>query len=285
MTTASNTRHSGSIPYRTPRFSIILPVRNQRKWAEKAVDSILRMSDPIGLEVVLVDDASHDGTSDHLHAVFGEWIATGRLSLIKRDRPCGDWGILWNEGAQSAQGSTLAFARPTVLWGPLRLTRITSALSKTDIIASHRSSSLSEPAETSLDVDWIRVLLQENYLAPGSLVLRRSLFDECGGFTEGYGGVLLPKRPPGAEEYELLLKALLRLSKQNRMNRFTLLAHQKDDLQDIGSDLEYPFPKMKEVLKSAEELKERVSLVTLTPKLPPKYWKTLAARVRDRIWK
>ena len=132
-------------------------------------------------------------------------------------------------------------------------------------------------------MDWVRVFLQENVAAPGSIVMKRTLFEECKGFTEGYGGLLFPKRPPGSEEYELLLKGLLQLQKCGQESRFTLLRSNRDELIETAEIPELPIPGAQEILRGAEEIKERISLVTLTPRFPRKYWKALALRVKDKL--
>lgn len=62
-------------------FSIIMPTYNRKYCIDQAIQSVL--SQNYGdFELVIVDDASTDGTLDHLKATYPEEIGKGRIRLI-----------------------------------------------------------------------------------------------------------------------------------------------------------------------------------------------------------
>lgn len=62
-------------------FAIVMTVRNARPWIEEAIGSLLPQLGPDG-EIVVVDSASDDGTTDYLRSV----AARARLRLVVE--PC-----------------------------------------------------------------------------------------------------------------------------------------------------------------------------------------------------
>ena len=62
-------------------FSVIMPTYNRKYCIDQAIQSVL--SQNYGdFELVIVDDASTDGTLDHLKAAYPEEIAKGKIRLI-----------------------------------------------------------------------------------------------------------------------------------------------------------------------------------------------------------
>ena len=57
---------------RGPRVSVVLPTYNEREGIAELVGEILAVARPAGLdlEVLVVDDASPDGTAAHVETVF-----------------------------------------------------------------------------------------------------------------------------------------------------------------------------------------------------------------------
>lgn len=80
----------------TPRVSVVLPTRNRAALVGRAIASVLAQSET-DLELIVVDDASTDGTPAVLAA-----IADPRLRLLRRER---------NAGAAAARNAGLALAR------------------------------------------------------------------------------------------------------------------------------------------------------------------------------
>ena len=53
-----------------PDVSMVIPTHNTLKLVSECIDSILSTSDDLKTEIIIVDDASIDGTFDYLHAAY-----------------------------------------------------------------------------------------------------------------------------------------------------------------------------------------------------------------------
>ena len=94
--------------------SVVIPTRNRCHVLELALRSVLRQQD-VELEVIVVDEASTDGTSAMLAAVRDD-----RVGVIRHERPLGV-ATARNRGAAEATGEWLAFLDDDDLWAPDKL--------------------------------------------------------------------------------------------------------------------------------------------------------------------
>jgi glycosyltransferase involved in cell wall biosynthesis len=65
-------------------LTVIMPVFNERPTVERAIRGVLEADLPAELELLVVDDGSVDGTSEHLAAT--EWPAAVRILRHERNR-------------------------------------------------------------------------------------------------------------------------------------------------------------------------------------------------------
>lgn len=66
-----------------PLYSIITPTFNRRQTIERSIDASLTFATALGdAELVVVDDASPDGTADVIKARYSAELASGRLRLL-----------------------------------------------------------------------------------------------------------------------------------------------------------------------------------------------------------
>jgi glycosyltransferase involved in cell wall biosynthesis len=96
-----------------PLLSVVIPTWNRARLVCEAVDSALAQGE--GIEVVVVDDGSTDGTADELDARFGS-----RIKLLRLRRRSGV-GAARNAGVGEARGELLAFLDSDDLWLPGKL--------------------------------------------------------------------------------------------------------------------------------------------------------------------
>lgn len=88
---------------RHPTYSVVIPTYNVRPWLRQTLDSVLRQRED--LEVIVVDDASTDGTDD----LAREYAARDpRIRVVANEGSGG--GSARNLGARSARGEYLIFA-------------------------------------------------------------------------------------------------------------------------------------------------------------------------------
>jgi glycosyltransferase involved in cell wall biosynthesis len=98
-----------------PEVSVVIPTRN--RWpllSAHALPSALAQED-VELEIVVVDDASDDGTAEHVQA-----LADPRVRLVRNERNL-RLPASRNVGAGVARGAWLAFLDDDDLWSPRKL--------------------------------------------------------------------------------------------------------------------------------------------------------------------
>jgi len=81
--------------------SIIIPTYNSKKWVSKAIDSSL-IQEGLAVEVVVIDDASTDGTPDWLEQHY-----QGRINIIRLKKNSGP-SVARNVGIRAACGEYIA---------------------------------------------------------------------------------------------------------------------------------------------------------------------------------
>jgi len=195
---------------RAPAVSVILPAYNVEDYIEEAVRSILAQTFT-DLELIVVDDASTDRTPDKLRA-----FADHRVKIISNERNLGIPKTR-NIGVAAARGEYIAVQDGDDISLPMRFAEQVAYLQAHPEIAllgtarlrmdadgniDHQSGRLlsTRPIAKSADGKSVRPtfddLLQANHFVHGSVMMRKSVFDEVGGYDEAF--VLY-------EDYELWL--------------------------------------------------------------------------------
>jgi chlorobactene glucosyltransferase len=111
-----------------PLVSIIVPARNEARNIERCVRSLLSTRYP-SVEIIVVDDASSDGTGDVARAIAA---SDSRLRVIDTPAlPTGWFGKQWAcaTGARAARGELLLFTDADTRHGDDLLPRAVNALS------------------------------------------------------------------------------------------------------------------------------------------------------------
>ena len=99
-----------------PKVSVCIGAYNRKDYIRECVDSVLAQTWP-DREIIVVDDASTDGTREILQA-YGDSIR-----LILRETNSGICPITRNQAAAAARGEYVAFLDSDDLWPPARLQR------------------------------------------------------------------------------------------------------------------------------------------------------------------
>jgi GT2 family glycosyltransferase/glycosyltransferase involved in cell wall biosynthesis len=186
-----------------PDVSIVIPVFNKRAFTLQCLDRIWRnTSTAVPYEVVVVDNGSSDGTREH----FESGVLPPRLRYVRNETNLG-FAKGNNVGARLARGKYLLFLNNDTLvqpkWledmvglangdpaigmvGIKQLFPYTSTIHHTGIVftAGARPLHLYPHA----DARWPHVNKQREYQAVNGacFLIRRELFEACGGFDEGY---------------------------------------------------------------------------------------------------
>lgn len=175
----------------TPTVSVVIPVRNGLPDVLDAVASALSQH-PAPLEVIVVDDASTDGTATALRERFGDAvrIVAGRFDGA---------GAARNAGWRAARGTWVALLDADDLWFPGKLE---AALG---LLAAHPEAAwfFSDGAFRTVGGEWhdswfelyaelpepyvgrpVAELFDVNFVLTSSVIVRRDAFEATGGFTE-----------------------------------------------------------------------------------------------------
>ena len=170
---------------RDAKISVIIPTYNCSAYISAAVASVLEQSLPVH-ELIVIDDGSEDGTRDVL-SQFGS-----RLRYIRQERA--GVSAARNRGIEESSGEFIAFLDADDIWVPERLECQIEEFKKDSLVGlvhSGLSSFNSETGEQLSEITeglsgWIadELLLWKDpsIAAPGSIMTKRSVIMETGGF-------------------------------------------------------------------------------------------------------
>lgn len=182
----------------SPRFSVVIPVHNKVRHVAATVESALAQSHEAH-EVIVVDDASTDGSSDLLAR-----LDHPRVVKLYRDTPGPGGYAARNLGIERATGDWIAFLDADDLWEPDHLAGLAGAIARhpeagcaatrfVHVFADRRQTSKSAPllaaaAERPVDLGgFLRIWLQlgECPVWTGAGAFRRQVLLDAGLFPAG----------------------------------------------------------------------------------------------------
>ncbi len=173
-----------------PVVSVCLAAHNGLPYVLEQVDSVLAQLSEDD-ELVIVDDASTDGTPDALAA-----LGDPRVTVQRVERNRGHVAT-FEAALAAARGDVLVLCDQDDLWPPGRLARMCAALESADVVAANFETFGADrrgprhPMRPGLDDEpWRNVV--------GLLAGRRSYFGSCMALRRELVQVLLPF-PPGVE--------------------------------------------------------------------------------------
>ncbi len=188
-----------------PLVSICIGAYNRKDYIRECVDSALAQTWS-NKEVIVVDDASTDGTREILKTYRDS------IRLILRDQNSGICPITRNQAAQAARGEFIAFLDSDDLWYPEKLARqMKFMLEHPDVPLCHTLCNvINEKSEVVGVRHGLGVvpgtgmiferLLEHCWVTISSVMVRRKLFEEVGWFN--------PDPPYGylGEDHEFFLR-------------------------------------------------------------------------------
>lgn len=184
-----------------PIVSVVIPTYNRRALLPQAVDSV-RAQTFGDWELIVADDGSTDGSADAVEALGDPRVRVLRLPHI------GNVASVRNAGVAASRGEWLAFLDSDDVWLPRRLEVQFAAIGVTSAQWSYAGVELMDPAGRPVPMragtyraisgSIVReVLTAEAAVSIGTLLVRRALLDEVGGFDENV---------PGREDHDLALR-------------------------------------------------------------------------------
>lgn len=182
-------------------ISVIIPTYNRCELLCRALSSVFGQGYP-AVEVVVVDDGSDDGTAE----------------MINNDFPSVKYYFQENKGVSAARnrgiglasGEWVAFLDSDDEWLPNKLqSQVDALLDSPEVKVCHteeiwvrNGKRVNQMNKHRKEGGWIfQRCLPLCAMSPSSIMLRRSIFDEVGGFDENL---------PACEDYELWLRITAR---------------------------------------------------------------------------
>jgi GT2 family glycosyltransferase len=189
---------AGTPADRTPRASIIIVNHNGKGYLDACLDS-LQEGGELGYEVIVVDNASGDGSAEHVAACHPQ------VRLIRSETNLG-FGAGNNLGARWARGDYLAFLNPDTEAEPGWLEALIVALEKdTEAgLATALVLLMDEPDRVNtcgndmhvtgltlcrgmgVDRDAFSKTAEVGAVSGAAFAIRRELFETLGGFDESF---------------------------------------------------------------------------------------------------
>lgn len=170
-----------------PRISVVIPAYNSARFIDEAVKAALGQTYP-NVEVIVIDDGSTDETPERL-AEFGDQI------IVHRQANAGV-ATARNAGVSKATGEWIAFLDADDVWLPQKLERQLQAAQR-PLVYTNRYNFGERKDVPAIQTDctpmydgdvFLPLLLAGNFITMSSVMLRRDLFEQMGGFCEALGG-------------------------------------------------------------------------------------------------
>jgi len=154
-------------PFALPRVSVVITSYNYRAYVEDAIRSVLAQTYR-NWDCVIVDDASTDGSADHIRALL-EKIGDPRLRLMARPQNGGQLAAL-RDGVAASDAHFVALLDSDDVWLP-------------DFLLAHLSAHLNATQPASLSSSDLFIVDSERALLAGSFVMLHKTGQGAGGTT------------------------------------------------------------------------------------------------------
>ena len=175
----------------SPLLSVVMPTYNGERYLAPALESLLGQLDG-GVELVVVDDGSTDGTVELV-----ERLTRGTTTRVLRPGRLGNWVAATNLGLREARGEWACFLHQDDLWLPGRLARLRAVLPTARGALVVHDTRFVDPGGALLghwtcplpagDVEpdaFVERLLVQNFVSINAGTFRRAAALEQGGLDE-----------------------------------------------------------------------------------------------------
>ena len=162
-----------------PLVSVIIPVYNGERYLAEAIESVLAQTYRL-IEIIVVNDGSVDGTAD---------IARSYKEVRYIYQTNQGHGAAMNAGIKIAQGEFIAFLDADDLWTPNKLSvQIGYLLEHPDVgyVIARMQNFLEPGAQLPPRITKDLSLTDYAALCVGTLVARKTIFDQVGDFDNSY---------------------------------------------------------------------------------------------------
>lgn len=175
----------------SPRVSVCIGTYNRVQYLDECLDSVFAQT-LADFEVIVVDDASTDGTVD----LLARYTHDARLRVITRASNSGLPAVARNQACRAARGDYLAFLDSDDYWSPEKLEKQVAFMEQHPecglchtfarvVESDGRLSYVRREGDMPRGGDLFRALLRKNFITTSSVLMRHDLFMQLNGFAEG----------------------------------------------------------------------------------------------------
>jgi len=166
--------------------SVVIPAYNSSSFLVEAIDSALDQTYPV-CEIIVVDDGSTDNTTH----VLREYIQQGKIVYVHKKN--GGPAAARNLGIARSKGEFIALLDADDIWLPEKLKRqmrlfqnehIALVYSDMEFFGAATKYKSCFEAGNPFRGDVAKMLINGNFIPTSSVVIRKSVFVEVGGFNE-----------------------------------------------------------------------------------------------------
>jgi glycosyltransferase involved in cell wall biosynthesis len=186
-----------------PSVTVIIPTYNRCLFLRDAIASVIAQT-YTNWELIIVDDGSTDNTVDYIRS-----IPDPRIRIVAMPHS-GNIAMLRNTGVKHSSGKWITFLDSDDMWVPQKLEIQLAALQKDTKQWCYGGFELMNETGAPIPIKsgtyhpfsgWIvrKIIAYEASVTTCSVMLRRSLFDEIGGFNSDAGLFC-------HEDYEFILR-------------------------------------------------------------------------------
>jgi len=163
-----------------PVVSIVVPTCNAEKHVSRCVRSILLQQTQHNYAIIIVDDASTDGTPEILREIP---LKTKKIKVIPQPKRIGSYACR-NLGSRTAQGDIIVFTEPDCVHSQNWLQEVVSS------IISRKASAVQGIIKSIGSGVWVELEKARISLYRGvntkNFAIKKEIFDELGGFDESF---------------------------------------------------------------------------------------------------
>lgn len=173
-----------------PKFSVVIPVYNKLPHLERSINSVLEQT-YTDFELLLIDDASTDGSSDKLK----DFSSNSKIRLFSRNEPGPGGYAARNLGIKKAKGEWIAFLDADDEWDKNYLNEVFTAIElyinaqvftvkwkKTLVPAQHNPPTKSHNLKKHIEFNLKDYLNQLEFMWTSAVVVNKELIKDSGGF-------------------------------------------------------------------------------------------------------
>lgn len=166
-------------------ISVIIPLYNSQESIKDVLKGIESQTRKDAIQEVIV---VNDGSTDDSCKVVEEYSKDSSLNITLINKENGGVAAARNRGVHDAKTEWIAFCDSDDIWLPYKLERLFECIDERieiDCIGSAYSDSplrIGSKVITTLHKGCVRDILISNFPQPSTVLMKKSVFDEIGGF-------------------------------------------------------------------------------------------------------